>query len=284
VRSDSPVRWRRLTWITYGNGYLCGRARFGEWSRHPQMAEGIDTFLHLDPRQLIAKDAFEWLWLMRAQGVKRLSACELLLAPQVAGVEWDSLAIRCHYKDRNDVWAMGNEQSLAMTVAHEKSDYELYFGRRFEPADCYFLIDSDQVDGDDLALSVDWYKLDQVMRDEIQGFDGLGVKLGRRTTEPYWFVASDTHEYGTGRADLPTLPADPRGVLAHSMLIDLVGFRRSLDWATHPKDEGNLYLTLNSRDLERLDLFHSWINSWIDKVQMLVASEPDWWPRFVKED
>lgn len=277
---NAPLRWRRLAWVTYGNAYLQRRAPFGLWQGHGLFREACTVFRRLDSRELIAEDGFEWLWLQRANGARRLS---LLASHQIAehGAihSWDSQVVCCHFADRIDIWALGHETSTASRQAMADPTSDCQFGRHGPDTDAYFLIESrESIDSAPVATPVNWKKVRSQFHAELAAFPniGFGSALKRRLdVENPWFKASRGGGYPEW-ANLPTLPADGTRHIPHSLLNAVCGLRGWMDNATHPKNEGNIYFMSSDEELVSIRAFDAWIDRKTEELQCLCASDPGW--------
>jgi hypothetical protein len=245
------------------------------------MSSDVDTFQHLLSRELVACNAFEWLWWLKSEGVRRLSAGSLEKLPPVKSVEWDRMAVLCHFKDRVDVWAMGHVRSLAMRKYDEQKNLESWFGQSLLLADTYLHVSTVSVPNSEKALPVNWQKLHHDMQAELNEFDSFGFNRSRHAADSKWYFAQRQSPDDQQIKPLPTLPADKNMAQAHAMLIQLDGLESAFFHATHPKDEGNLYFTLGRAGLDRLDAFSETITSWTERVQSLCASYTGWQPEFL---
>jgi hypothetical protein len=268
--------------MSYGNAYLQGRAPLTSWSRHPLMLSEADTFQFLQSRELVACNALEWLWWLKSEGVRRISAGPIETLPAVSGIEWDTQAVLCHFEDRIEVWAMGHVRSLAMRKSEEVHSLEIWFGQSLFLADTYLHVSTVSTSISDSLVLVDWIALDKKMRSELRDFDSFGLNSPHSRGEGEWYFSRDQLQDEDGDSKLPDVPADRRMLDAHSMLITLWRLYGALRNATHPKDEGNLYMTLDRSGLERLDRFEKWIEIWAERVQGLSAGYTDWRPEILE--
>ena len=279
METDTAQDWRRLTWLSYGNAYLSGHGPFNRWSWNAHLQGAVIQFRAMDTGELLATDGFEWLWRLKHQGVQRLSLQPLPnpLPDHQRIAHWSSQLVLAHSDGGVQAWAWGREANAMNLPNRRDGEDDAYVGASGPDIDTVWLLPDRFAHFANLAPATDWASLDRQCKAEFGGCNpGLESPWAAPETTAGWFFARGLWRRDDRDAPLPTVPATQGLQHCHRLLHALTALSSGFSNATHPRNEGNLYLTTDEAGAARIDAFAVWLAQWLTRVQCLAASDTRW--------
>ncbi|WP_146193489.1 hypothetical protein [Corticimicrobacter populi] len=271
LRPDTPARWRRVLWASYGNAYLQDALSLDDWYRHGTLWEATCPFLSASDRSLVAHDGFEWLSMQKRNGALRLSLEDYTaVLPDFLQAQ-DRQALVCHFADRCEVWLLASDQSLYQRTHQDGGPR---FGIHLPAMDSYWQVARLPAQGPTPAIH---WVAEQTRIGDILTHYGHPWCPSRLTDHnaPYYRWG---YWHDTDWAVFSIVPEDPAIMIPHGLFRDLTHMMSQFENDTNLKNEGNLLMQTTEKGVERLQAHGRMLAQLLDYTQRLAAAETRWRP------
>ncbi|MET0320966.1 MAG: hypothetical protein ABW069_09625 [Duganella sp.] len=260
--AQSALLFRCVALVSYGTGFLRKELPLEDWYRHGIFFDARFQFRSPGQNALLAGEFTNWLDSLAHSGAKRLSLhrmdeFDIAVVPAAGRLDY---AVVAHFPDRYQIWAAGNEAE-----AWEAETY-LSPGRAYAgDIDSYWLVAERRGQLDIPATN--WKETAAAIAKDLD-FPVPSSQVPV-PTGPFFPDISTDQEW----AKLPLFPTSPRASLAHRIVATLDWKRGQFDNDTNPKNEYNLYLSLDDEGCRKLTEWSDRLDRWLTDVLLRAANE-----------
>jgi hypothetical protein len=272
---QSTSMQRQIALVSYGTQTLSKGLDLEDWRRHGIFFGCRLLFRLSADNTLLADDFTLWLTVLERTGALRLSlhrieefAGDAAPTPRIAGQE-EACVVVVHYREHHQLWVKGKE--LAAWLAHPALAAEPGHGYSVFPDAAYYGGDIDSYwcgadrPGTLAVPDTDWQALSAAIAADLD----IAIPSNRNAATP--LVIHNANE--PPWAAMPLFPNGPSSYQAHRLLADLYRHQGQFANDTHPKNEGNIYLSTDEAGASALRQWGDRLDRWIADVELRCANE-----------